>query len=239
MKIKIGSSHGATWGAYPERLESPASFLDKAGSQVASPFLRLSKINGVRPGSFIRLVESHSKWAETLTDEKFRIEAAEIGGQLREQGFIDSLVARCFCLTREAATRVLGKRHFDVQLIGGRILLNGMIAEMETGEGKTLTATLPAAAAALAGIPVHVITVNDYLADRDSKWMYPIYHLLGLRVGTIVHGMEPSARRAAYAAHVTYCTNKEVAFDYLKDRIVLGRESGRAGLQVERLYEKK
>jgi len=201
--------------------------------------MRMSKINAVRPGSFVRMVDSHSKWAESLTEEKFRVEAAEIGGQLREQGFTDAVVAKCFSLIREAATRTTGKRHFGVQLIGGRVMLNGMIAEMETGEGKTLTATLPAAAAALAGIPVHVITVNDYLADRDSRWMGPIYHLLGLKVGTIVHGMEPSARRAAYSAHVTYCTNKEVAFDYLKDRIVLGRESGRAGLQVERLYEKR
>jgi preprotein translocase subunit SecA len=239
MKAKIGSSHSSTWGAYPEKLDTPPSWLDRAGSTVASPFMRLSKVTSVRPGSFLRMVESHSKWAESLTEEKFRVEAAEIGGQLREQGFADAVVAKCFALIREASTRTVAKRHFPVQLIGGRVMLKGMIAEMETGEGKTLTATLPAAAAALAGIPVHIITVNDYLADRDSKWMYPIYHLLGLRVGTIVHGMEPSARRAAYAAHVTYCTNKEVAFDYLKDRIVLGRETGRAGLQVERLYDKR
>src|SRR5882672_8543135 len=186
MKLKIGSSHTEAWGAYPERLDSPPSWLDRAGSSVASPFMRLSKINSVRPGSFVRMVESHSKWAETLTEEKFRVEAAELGGQLREKGFSDPIVAKCFSLIREAATRTTGKRHFDVQLIGGRVMLNGMIAEMETGEGKTLTATLPAATAALAGIPVHVITVNDYLADRDSKWMGPIYNLLGLRVGTIV-----------------------------------------------------
>ena len=239
MKVKIGSSHSATWGAYPERLDPPPSWLDRAGSTVASPFMRLSKVASVKPGTFVRMVDSHSAWAESLTEEKFRAEAVEIGGQLREQGFTDAVIAKCFALIREASTRTVGKRHFPVQLIGGRVMLKGMIAEMETGEGKTLTATLPAAAAALAGIPVHVITVNDYLADRDSKWMGPIYHLLGLRVGTIIHGMEPSARRAAYAAHVTYCTNKEVAFDYLKDRIVLGRESGRAGLQVERLYDKR
>ncbi len=239
MKVKMDSSHSSTWGAYPERLDSPPSWLDRAGSSVVSPFMRLSKINSVRPGSFVRMVESHGEWAETLTEEKFRVEAGEVGGQLRELGFTDPIVAKCFALIREAATRTVGKRHFPVQLIGGRVMLKGMIAEMETGEGKTLTATLPAAAAALAGIPVHVITVNDYLAGRDSRWMNPIYQLLGLRVGTIVHGMDPSARRAAYGAHVTYCTNKEVAFDYLKDRIVLGRESGRAGLQVERLYEKR
>ncbi|HLN87593.1 MAG TPA: hypothetical protein VK200_14050, partial [Candidatus Limnocylindrales bacterium] len=107
------------------------------------------------------------------------------------------------------------------------------------GEGKTLTATLAACTAALAGIPVHVVTVNDYLADRDAKWMGPIYSALGLSVATIVHGMDAEARRAAYRADVTYCTNKEIAFDYLKDRIVLGREANRVQLQVERLYEKR
>jgi preprotein translocase subunit SecA len=110
---------------------------------------------------------------------------------------------------------------------------------METGEGKTLTATLPAATAALAGIPVHVITVNDYLTDRDAQWMGPVYRALGLTVGTVVHGLDPAQRREAYGANVTYCTNKEVAFDYLKDRIVLGRDSDRTRLRVERLYEKR
>jgi preprotein translocase subunit SecA len=146
-------------------------------------------------------------------------------------------VARCFALVREVAGRTLGQRHFDVQLTGGRVLLDGMVAEMETGEGKTLTATLAASAAALAGIPVHVVTVNDYLAQRDSEWMGPVYAALGLTVGTIVHGLDPGARRRAYAANVTYCSNKELAFDYLKDRIALGRRRDRAGLQLEKLYD--
>ena len=103
--------------------------------------------------------------------------------------------------------------------------LQGMVAEMETGEGKTLTATLPAATAALAGIPVHVVTVNDYLAGRDAEAMGPLYRALGLSVGLVVSGMDLAARRAAYACDVTYCTNKEVAFDYLKDRRLLGVES--------------
>jgi preprotein translocase subunit SecA len=158
---------------------------------------------------------------------------------MRQVGFPDSLVTKCFSLVRETAIRTIGQRHFDVQLIGGRTLLNGLIAEMETGEGKTLTATLPAATAALAGIPVHIITVNDYLAGRDAEWMGPIYAALGLSVGVIIHGMEPDARRQAYGADVTYCTNKEVAFDYLKDRIVLGRETGRLQLEMERVYKER
>lgn len=136
---------------------------------------------------------------------------------------------------REAADRSVGQRHFDVQLVGGWILIQGLVAEMETGEGKTLTATLAAATAALAGVPVHIITVNDYLAARDAAWMAPIYRILGLSVGIIVHGMDPSARAAAYACDVTYCTNKEVVFDYLRDRLLLGRRSGRMHLQLDRL----
>jgi preprotein translocase subunit SecA len=145
-------------------------------------------------------------------------------------------VARAFALVREAAERTVGLRHFDVQLIGGWILLGGMVAEMDAGEGKTLVATLPACTAALGGIPVHVITVNDYLATRDAAWMGPIYQALGLTVGVITHGMPHDARRAAYACDVTYATNKEVAFDYLRDRIVLGGRPSRIHLQLEQLY---
>jgi len=107
------------------------------------------------------------------------------------------VVAQAFALVREVARRTLGMRHFDVQVMGGWVLLHGMVAEMETGEGKTLTATLPACTAALAGLPVHIVTVNDYLATRDAEAMGPIYEALGLTVGVIVHGMDPQARRAA------------------------------------------
>src|SRR5205085_11474482 len=125
------------------------------------------------------------------------------------QGFRPELVARAFALIREVSTRVHGQRHYDVQLIGGLVLLRGMVAEMETGEGKTLTATLPAATAALAGIPVHIVTVNDYLAARDAAWMKPLYDALGLSVGTVLEGMSPAERRHAYGCSITYCTNKQ------------------------------
>jgi preprotein translocase subunit SecA len=126
-------------------------------------------------------------------------------------------------------------QHFDVQVMGGWVLLHGMVAEMQTGEGKTLTATLPACTMALAGVPVHIVTVNDYLAQRDAELMRPLYRALGLSVGIVVHGMPLEARQAAYACDVTYCTNKEIAFDYLKDRLVLGRHQSRLQLQLERL----
>ena len=120
---------------------------------------------------------------------------------------------------REAAKRTLGQRHFDVQLMGGMVLHRGMIAEMKTGEGKTLVATLPVYLNALAGKGVHVVTVNDYLAQRDSEWMGQIYRFLGLTVGCIVHGLDDDERRAAYAADITYGTNNEFGFDYLRDNM--------------------
>ncbi len=144
-------------------------------------------------------------------------------------------IAEVFALVRETATRTLGMRHFAVQLIGGFTILRGQVAEMNTGEGKTLTATLPAAAAALSGLPVHVVTVNDYLARRDAEAMGPVYAALGLTVGVVQHGQTPEERRAAYRADITYCTNKELAFDYLRDRIVLAGQPGRARLRLERL----
>src|SRR5690606_29381790 len=124
-----------------------------------------------------------------------------------------------FAVAREAARRVLGMRPFDVQLIGGMVLHSGSIAEMKTGEGKTLVATLPVYLNALAGKGVHVVTVNDYLASRDSEWMGRIYRFLGLTVGVIVHGLSDEERREAYACDVTYGTNNDLGFDYLRDNM--------------------
>ena len=146
---------------------------------------------------------------------------------LRSAGLTEEACARAFALVREASVRTLGMRHYDSQIIGGRAILDGMLAEMETGEGKTLTASLPACTAALAGIPVHVITVNDYLAARDKELLEPLYRMLGLSVGVISEDVyDPEARRAAYACDVTYCTNKQVAFDYLRDRVAMGDRRG-------------
>ncbi len=175
---------------------------------------------------------------EALGGEDIPRECADLRLQIRKKGLQPDLVARSFALVREVSARATGMRHFDVQLLGGWILLNGMVAEMDTGEGKTLTATLPACTLALSGVPVHLITVNDYLAKRDAELMGPIYRALGLSVGVVTQGMDLPSRQAAYACDVTYCTNKEVAFDYLKDRIVLGGRPNRAQLQVEKLAGK-
>jgi preprotein translocase subunit SecA len=172
---------------------------------------------------------------QDLDGRRLREFADDLRLRLQRRSWPLDLVAQTFALVRKAAAQVLGMRHFDVQVMGGWILLNGMIAEMDTGEGKTLTATLPASTVALAGLPVHVVTVNDYLAQRDAELMRPLYQALGLSVGVVTSGMSAEARRQAYACDITYCTNKELVFDYLRDRIALGRRPGRIHLQVARL----
>ena len=137
--------------------------------------------------------------------------------QLQEA--LEPAMAPAFALAREAGRRALGMRHFDVQLIGGIVLHQGKIAEMKTGEGKTLVATLGAYLNSLTGKGVHIVTVNDYLARRDAEWMGPIYKMLGLTVGVIVNGLDDAQRRAAYAADITYGTNNEFGFDYLRDNM--------------------
>src|SRR5438270_9067146 len=154
-----------------------------------------------------------------LSDEALKARTAEFRKELAEGKTLDDILVPAFATVREAAKRTLGQRHFDVQLIGGMVLHEGDIAEMKTGEGKTLVATLPVYLNALAGHGVHVVTVNDYLARRDAEWMGQIYNFLGLTVGVIVHGLDDNQRRAAYGADITYGTNNEFGFDYLRDNM--------------------
>ncbi|HET9018599.1 MAG TPA: DEAD/DEAH box helicase, partial [Acetobacteraceae bacterium] len=154
-----------------------------------------------------------------LSDDALRARTAEFRARLADNVALDSILPEAFAVVREAAKRALGMRHFDVQMIGGMVLHDGKIAEMKTGEGKTLVATLPVYLNALTGRGVHVVTVNDYLARRDAEWMGRIYTFLGLTVGVIVHGLDDMQRRAAYAADITYGTNNEFGFDYLRDNM--------------------
>ena len=157
-----------------------------------------------------------------LTDNELRAKTEYFKGQLKEGKTLDDILPEAFAVVREASKRVLGMRHFDVQLIGGIILHQGRIAEMKTGEGKTLVATLPVYLNALEGKGVHVITVNDYLAKRDSEWMGKLYKFLGLSVGLVIAGMEPKEKQEAYNADITYGTNNE--FDYLRDNMVIYKD---------------
>jgi preprotein translocase subunit SecA len=154
-----------------------------------------------------------------LTDEQLRAKTTEFRAELAAGKTLDDLLVPAFATVREAAKRALGQRHFDVQLIGGMVLHEGAIAEMRTGEGKTLVATLPVYLNALGGRGVHVVTVNDYLASRDAGWMGRVYSFLGLTTGVIVHGLDDEERRAAYASDITYGTNNEFGFDYLRDNM--------------------
>jgi preprotein translocase subunit SecA len=167
----------------------------------------LNEING-----FETIVNSFTD-AQLQAKTGFFKELIEKGAEL------DDILPEAFAVAREAAQRTVGMRPFDVQVVGGLVLHEGKIAEMKTGEGKTLAATMPVYLNALSGKGVHVITVNDYLAQRDAEWMGPIYKFIGLTVGVIVHGMDDDERRAAYNADITYGTNNEFGFDYLRDNM--------------------
>src|SRR6476660_2563374 len=156
---------------------------------------------------------------QALSDEQLRSKTAEFRARLANGETLDDLLPEAFAVVREAGRRVLSMRHFDVQLIGGAVLHKGKIAEMKTGEGKTLVATLPAYLNALEGKGVHVVTVNDYLARRDSEWMGRIYRFLGMTVGVIQHDLNDAERQVAYASDITYGTNNEFGFDYLRDNM--------------------
>ena len=235
----IAAKAGIVGRFYAEREEPRLGKVDRFAASVGGIFAPWLRPNVKRFKGIIEAVHSHAGSMERWSDNKILEKSRDLSSQLRSKGYKEDLVAQTFALVREVAGRTIGIKHLDVQLIGGAVMLNGMLAEMETGEGKTLTATLTASTLALGGVPVHIITVNDYLAKRDSDWMAPIYNALGLKVGTIVHGMDPGARRDAYRCDVTYCTNKEVAFDYLRDRIVLWDRPSPIRLQVERLYGEK
>ena len=168
---------------------------------------RVPQINALEPGMV------------ALSDDALRHKTTEFRERLAQGATLEDVLPEAFAVVREAARRVIGQRHFDVQMMGGMVLHDGKIAEMKTGEGKTLVATLPVYLNALNGRGAHIITVNDYLARRDAEWMGQIYNFLGMSVGVIVHGLTDEERRAAYAADITYGTNNEFGFDYLRDNM--------------------
>src|SRR3954452_7938642 len=178
--------------------------------------------------AYSKRVERINAWEaelELLEDDEIREHFAALRARVQEEGeSLDDVLAEAFALTREIGRRTMGMRHFDVQLIGGMVLHNGQIAEMRTGEGKTLTGTLAVVLNALEGKGVHVVTVNDYLARRDADWMRPIYEGLGLEVGVLQNNQPYEEKRAAYAADITYGTNSEFGFDYLRDNMATSLE---------------
>jgi preprotein translocase subunit SecA len=197
-------------------------------------------LSGVWRRQLDRLVqraEHQEKRLSALPDGLLRQTADALRGRLLSASCDLDDIALAFALAREAAHRHTGMRHFRVQLLGGAAMMGGALAEMQTGEGKSLTALLPAVAAALLGRPVHIVTVNDYLARRDAELFRPACTALGLTVGLIEHGQQPQDRQRAYACDITYCTNKELVFDYLRDRLALGVRRGRARRLVDELFK--
>jgi preprotein translocase subunit SecA len=184
---------------------------------------------------FAASVEALGPPLADLSDDALRDRADALRPALVREGLTAALSAQAFALAREASRRVLGLRHHRVQLMGGAAMLRGALAEMNTGEGKTITALLPSVAFALAGRPVHVVTVNEYLAARDAEQLRPVLAALGISTGLVVLDDPPALHRAAYAADVTYCTNKDVVFDYLRDRMALGPRRARSRLLVQGL----
>ena len=181
-----------------------------------------SRLKKLRP--YVERINALEPAMQAMSDAQLRAQTERFRERLQNGETMDALMCEAFAAVREAAVRTVQMRHFDVQLLGGMVLHQGRIAEMKTGEGKTLVATLPAYLNALGGEGVHVVTVNDYLARRDTQWMGKIYRFLGLSVGCIVHGLTGDERRAAYACDITYGTNNEFGFDYLRDNMVVYRE---------------
>ncbi len=230
--------YGRPTGPYPERREAGRGALDRALVEAyAGLAIRIeqgAKALALRAAE----IEALGVQVASLGDGDLREAAEALRGPLLHHRFRHDLVARAFAIVREISTRRLGMRPYSVQLMGGIALIEGRLVEMETGEGKTLTASLAAVTAVLAGIPTHVLTVNDYLAARDAEQLRPVYEALGLSVGVIQHGQTTAQRRAAYACDITYGANKEIAFDYLRDRLALGQR-GLGNLLVERLSRKE
>lgn len=227
---------GLVSGRYPERSDHEPGLIDRSFSALQGTVARLSIDRQSGLQKIAAAINQEGKSLTNLDNNQLHRFSIQLRRDFRRQGLIDQLCIQSFALIREMATRTLLQRHYDVQLMGGWVMLQGQLAEMGTGEGKTLAATLAAATAALAGIPVHVITVNEYLVQRDAESMGPLYRALGLSVGAVTHDMPPDQCRAGYACDITYCSNKQVAFDYLRDRLLLGNDRSQLRLQLESAY---
>ncbi len=220
MKAAAIAMPGIAWGSYPEREAQRPGWL----AQQLSRLCTLPRALKRKPHrDFVALVNERENSVRDLSPAAFIKAVVEIKARLSSEGFAEKRIAEAFALVREATWRTLGIRQFDTQLHAARVMLDSQLAEMATGEGKTLAALMTAATAALSGVPVHVMTANDYLVRRDAENLEPIYTALGLRVGYVTQASTPEQRRAAYGCDITYCTAKELVFDYLRDRLLLGQ----------------
>ena len=237
LAIKTGALRpGLISGNYPERSDQESHWIERLGSQLQGTLAHLSIDRHRSLHQVVAKIDQHGDGLTALEQPQLDSLLVNLRRQFRSCGLSTPLCIEAFALIRETSKRTIQLRHYESQLMGGWSMLHGQLAEMETGEGKTLAATLAAATAALAGIPTHVITVNEYLVERDAKTMGALYRALGLTVGYVTQEMDDKQRRAAYRCDITYCTNKQVAFDYLRDRLVLGNERSKLRLQLEAAY---
>ena len=237
LAIETGALRpGLISGNYPERGDQEPHWLEGLCSQLQGTLARFSIDQHRSLHQVAAKIDQHGDGLTTLEQPQLNSLLVNLRRQFRSCGLSTPLCIEAFALIRETAARTIQMRHYESQLMAGWSMLHGQLAEMETGEGKTLAATLAAATAALAGIPTHVITINEYLVERDAKTMGPLYRALDLTVGYVTQEMDDEQRRAAYGCDITYCTNKQVAFDYLRDRLILGNERSKLRLQLETAY---
>ena len=222
---------GSRLGVYPQKLDTARSGFEQLASDWIDQAAQIASWRKFRPSYVLTRVNKAAIGLELLDDSGLQSHYESIRYKLHRDGLESDLIFSAFALIREFAKRSLQMCHYDVQIFGGWIIINGNMAEMATGEGKSFTATLPAATAAMGGIPVHVITSNEYLAERDAEEMRPLYEAMGLSVAVVLESMSADVKRQAYASDIVYCTNKQVAFDYLRDRLISRNESGRLALK--------
>jgi preprotein translocase subunit SecA len=229
---------GMRLGNYPQKQENPLTAFEQTFAVAVKNIRNLLIRKRFSQKFVIKKIKQYEGPLSNCSEDSLTKAILELQENLGRYGMTDDLVAQAFATIREVAGRTLGKRHFDVQLLGGWLMAHGMLAEMATGEGKTLTTTLPACTAAMAGIPVHVITANDYLAARDAETMMPLYNRLGLTAGAVTDGMGKEQCQKTYQSHIVHTTNKQIAFDYLRDRMAIGKDTGYLSFQFKQLQDK-
>jgi len=230
---------GVTLGRYPQRYNADLGALETWVKQGINKVKFHWHKQKIKPSFIVKKVNQHAQQLEHFSVQELQAHIQQLKHNLHRQGLTEKLIVEAFASIRETAWRTLGKSHYDEQVLGGWAMINGMIAEMATGEGKTLTATLPACTAAMAGIPVHVITSNDYLAKRDQGLLQPLYQQLGLTSAFVIDGMEIAERKAAYECNIVHSTSQQITFDYLRDRIAAGNHTGPLSMQFKQIQDEQ
>jgi preprotein translocase subunit SecA len=226
---------GLRFGSYPQKKPNDLTDFEQNAAVFVEKIRYLLSSSRFDMQTVVKKINQHQMHLSQSSEQALTLSVMQLREKLSRNGLTDALIAQAFATIKEVAGRTVGKRHYDVQLFGGWLMIHGMLAEMATGEGKTLTTTLPACTAALAGIPVHVITANDYLASRDAEIMQPLYQRLGLTGGAVIDGMAKEERHKIYQCHIVHTTNKQIAFDYLRDRLVIGESAGPLKFQCQNI----